>query len=212
MQTVLILVAPAVMAAACYMAFGRLVLWVVPVKEQTFRHLWAPVRRLTPTFVAFDVLSFLVQVAGAAMLTSAEDAAGVDSGRRVVLLGLLVQIVCFGFFGVVNIRLLLLLRGRLAKEPLPKETAWCQLLKVIIFASVVILLRSIYRLVEYGLGHDNFLIKHEIYHYLLDALPIVVVVAIFSVWHPAQYLPYIKLRRRKPEFSVNYQRSIFPQR
>ena len=69
-QIVLILVAPAVMAAACYMAFGRVVLWAVPPRFQTARYLWVPARRITPIFVGSDVFSFFIQAIG-----------GLDSGR-----------------------------------------------------------------------------------------------------------------------------------
>ena len=211
-QSVLILVAPAVMAAACYMAFGRLIIWVVPAKLQSFKQLWVPVRRLTPFFVGFDVFSFFVQAAGASMLAYAEDEPAFDSGRRIVLLGLLVQLIMLGLFCVAGVRLVLLLRGRLASESLPTDTNWQKFLKAILAAAGLILFRSIYRFIEYLLGRGNVLLTHEVYLYLLDALPIVLVTAVFIDFHPAQFLPYINIRRREPAFSRNQSRSLFPQR
>lgn len=211
-QSVLILVAPAVMAASCYMAFGRIVLWVVPARFKSFRHLWIPVRWLTPFFVGFDVLGFLVQVAGATMLASAEDPDGLDQGRRIVLLGIMVQLVMFAFFAVATLRLWLLLRGKLAGEKLPTETEWRIFLKIILVTSVAILLRSLYRFLEYVLGSDNALLSNEIYHYSMDAFPIIAVASLFVAYHPAQYLPYIKLRRKQLDFACNKDLSIFPSR
>lgn len=54
-QSLFIILAPALMAASFYMAFGRLVTYV---GQQ-----YSPIRaqRITAIFVVFDVLSFLVQ-------------------------------------------------------------------------------------------------------------------------------------------------------
>lgn len=69
-QVVLLLVAPAVYAAACYQAFGRIVLWIVPPQYQTAKHLWLPSRYITPLFVGFDVFAFVsIPISSAAFLS-----------------------------------------------------------------------------------------------------------------------------------------------
>lgn len=57
-QVVLLLVALAVYAAACYQALGRIFLWTIPPQSQTAKHLWLPSRYITPLFVRFDVFAF----------------------------------------------------------------------------------------------------------------------------------------------------------
>lgn len=63
MQSALILIAPAFFAASIYMELGRLIQMLRAENNSV-----VPVRWLTRTFVAGDVLSFLMQAAG--MLTN----------------------------------------------------------------------------------------------------------------------------------------------
>lgn len=58
-QSVLLLVAPALFAASIYMELGRIVLMVEGERALFIRRTW-----LTKIFVAGDVLSFLMQSSG----------------------------------------------------------------------------------------------------------------------------------------------------
>lgn len=51
----LIVLAPVVIAAAIYVLFGRVVVYVTPRKKQTASFLWISPRFLTPIFVLFDL-------------------------------------------------------------------------------------------------------------------------------------------------------------
>lgn len=62
-QTMLILVAPPLFAASIYMTLGRVI-----VKLNAEELSMVPVRYLTKIFVVGDVISFLLQVAGRALL------------------------------------------------------------------------------------------------------------------------------------------------
>jgi len=208
-QTVLILIAPAVMAAACYMAFGRIALWILPPKYQAMRHLWLPARRITPIFVTFDILSFFVQGIGGSMIAAADTADKANSGKNVILIGLGIQLFTFGFFVIASVRLTVLLRTKLRNEALPRDTNWPFLLQVINAASVTILIRSIYRFLEYVIGVHNTLSDNEVYFYCLDCLLIFIAVVAFVVVHPGQCLPYMRLRRKGLEFSKNAGRGLF---
>jgi hypothetical protein len=59
MQSLLILVAPALFAASIYIILGRIILLVDGERYALVRRKW-----LTKTFVAGDVLSFMLQGAG----------------------------------------------------------------------------------------------------------------------------------------------------
>lgn len=208
-QTILLLIAPAVMAASCYMAFGRVVLWVVPPSYQTFRHLWMPARHITPLFVSFDVLSLLVQGIGGGIVASANTDSQANRGKNIVLIGLGIQLFTFGFFVLASSRFNFLLRSKLRNEALPRDTNWPLLLIIINTSSFIILVRSISRFLQYALGVHNVLSDSEAYFYCLDAVPIYFVVVTFICFYPAQYLPYIRLRRDKLEFSKNVGRGLF---
>jgi len=199
-QIICLLVAPAVMAAACYMAFGRTLLWVVPKPFQSFRHLWMPARRITPLFVTFDDLSFFVQCVGGAIIASADTLSKENKGKNIVLVELGIQLATFGFFVIASIRLTVLLRTKLKNEALPRDMNWPVLLGVI-NASTTILIRSIYRFVEYAIGVHNYLSDHEAFFYCLDALLIFAVVVGFIVVHPGMYLSYLGIWRKRQEFS-----------
>jgi RTA1 like protein len=208
-QTVLLLVAPAVMTAACYMAFGRIVLWVVPSEYQSTRYLWLPARRITPIFVSGDVLSFFVQVIGGALVAGSNTSSGANTGRNIVLAGLGMQLFTFGFFVIASVRFSVILRTRLRKVPLPKDTNWPLLLNVVNAACILILVRSAYRLIGYALGLHNYLSDHEVWFYCLDALIILIVAATYVVVHPGLYLPYLGIRRETLAFSRNVGRGPF---
>jgi len=208
-QTIFILVAPAVMAASCYMAFGRILLWIVPSKYQSLRHLWMPARRITPLFVGFDVLSFIIQTVGGAIIASADTIDKENKGKNFVLAGLGIQLACFRFFVIASIRLTVVLRTTLRNESLSTDTNWPLLLGVVNAASATILIRSVYRFIEYALGVHNYLSDHEVFFYCLDALLIFIVVVSYICIHPGQYLPYIGIRRRNASFSKNVGRGLF---
>ncbi|KIW71427.1 hypothetical protein PV04_03596 [Phialophora macrospora] len=200
-QTVVILVAPAVMAAACYMAFGRVVLWVVPPRFQTARHLWVPARRITPVFVGSDVFSFFVQVIGGSMVAAANNRSSANRGKNIVLAGLALQLAAFGFFVFASFRLNILLRRGLRDVTLPKERNWQLFLTAINVANIIILVRTILRFVEFALGTSNYLIDHEWFFYAFDSALMFLVAVLFVVVHPGHYLPYLGIRRREQQFS-----------
>jgi hypothetical protein len=127
-QIICLLVAPAVMAAACYMAFGKTLLWVVPKPFQSFRHLWMPARRITPLFVTFDDLSFFVQCVRGAIIASADTLSKENKGKNIVLVEVGIQLATFGFFVIASIRLTVLLRTKLKNEALPRDMNWPVLL------------------------------------------------------------------------------------
>ncbi|OAP56868.1 hypothetical protein AYL99_08980 [Fonsecaea erecta] len=208
-QTVMILVAPAVMAAACYMAFGRVVLWVVPPRFQSARHLWVPARRITPVFVGSDVFSFFVQVIGGAMVAGANTKSHANAGKNVVLVGLGLQLASFGFFVFATLRLNVLLRTTLRDISLPKERNWQLFLTVINVANILILIRTLLRFIEFALGTTNYLIDHEWFFYAFDSALMFLVVILFIVVHPGHYLPYLGIKRREQQFSRNADKGPF---
>jgi hypothetical protein len=54
-QFCLIVLAPVLMAAVLYVAFGRIVCQVVPKEARNTRLLWIPPRFVTPIFVICDI-------------------------------------------------------------------------------------------------------------------------------------------------------------
>lgn len=177
LQAILILVAPALFAASIYMILGRLI--------QTLRaeHLsLIPVRWLTKAFVMGDVLSFTLQAAGGGTQASGT----IDMynlGEKLIVIGLFIQIAVFGFFVATSV----LFNRRIVASPTPISIhggiPWKRHLWVLYTTSSIILVRSIFRVVEYLQGNSGYLISHEVFLYIFDMLLMVTVMAIFVVWY-----------------------------
>ncbi|GIK05335.1 hypothetical protein Aspvir_009442 [Aspergillus viridinutans] len=77
----------------------------------------------------------------------------------------------------------------------PRKSAnWNVLLRVVNLSTLMILIRSVYRLVEFTESKDGYINLHEWCLYVFDALPIFPCAALFVSWHPGKYLPFLGFR------------------
>lgn len=95
-----------VVAAFNYMLFGRILRTYSELgNKSTATALGISDSWVTRIFIAFDVLSFLTQSAGAAMLATAKNNVSKSkTGQNIVIGGLVIQIVAFGFFSAAAVR------------------------------------------------------------------------------------------------------------
>ncbi|PWY98612.1 LOW QUALITY PROTEIN: hypothetical protein BCV70DRAFT_227931 [Testicularia cyperi] len=56
------------------------------------------------------------------------------------------------------------------------------------FSSLFVIIRSVYRIIEFAQGYDGYLVSHEIYLFVLDAAPLVLAVGIWVVMWPSYLL------------------------
>ncbi|TGO80691.1 hypothetical protein BELL_0002g00130 [Botrytis elliptica] len=224
-QTALIVLSPVLMAAACYIIFGRIIYHVVPKEARTTKLLWIPPRFITLIFVVCDILALLLQLIGVVRIisidiTSADAQSKLSKGKNIALAGLAIQMACFGLFSIIAIRFNLTSR-RFTSEfqrriTLPNDSEskdekyvmidraekklkpnWQALLHVVNITCVLILIRSVFRMVDFALGRTGYTEEHEWCVYVFDALPIFPCVALFNYWHPAKYLPHMQWRLPK---------------
>ncbi|EHA26072.1 hypothetical protein ASPNIDRAFT_171417 [Aspergillus niger ATCC 1015] len=183
-NSLLPLVAPALFAASIYMELGRLIIVLHAQPHSLIRVKW-----LTKIFVTGDVLSFLLQAGGAGLMGS-HSKSGTETGSHIIVGGLVVQIVFFGFFIITTA----IFHHRMLQSPTPYslEINWKKLIWVLYSASVLILVRSIYRLIEYIEGFGGYLLSHEVYLYVFDALLMFAVMLIFHVVHPSELNAWLK--------------------
>ncbi|CZR37995.1 uncharacterized protein FPRO_06814 [Fusarium proliferatum ET1] len=177
LQAIPILVAPALFAASIYMILGRL------IRTVGAAHLsLVPVKWVTRIFVTGDVIAFSLQ-AGGGGIQSAGTLELYNLGEKIIIAGLFVQIVVFGFFVVTSI----LFHTRLLKSPTPEslrgDVPWARYLYVLYATSFLILVRSIFRVVEYLQGNKGYLISHEVFLYVFDAILMALVMLIFMIWY-----------------------------
>lgn len=64
---------------------------------------------------------------------------------------------------------------------------WQRFMGIISVASALILVRSLFRMIEYLEGRDGELQSKEVYLYVLDAIPMVLVSIGLYVFHPSKY-------------------------
>jgi len=189
------ILAPAVFSAACYMTFKRIVYYVTPDRYRGIRTLWVPARALTPIFVGFDVITFLIQLGGAAIVAGGvshkpePDNNKVKSGSNILKLGLVLQLICFGFFTFVGARFIFVSKNWRSEWP---NTRWVRLNLMVNGACALILIRSIYRLIEFatvGGTKKSYFQTHEWLMWVFDAFLMLLVVVGFIFIHPGDYLP-----------------------
>ncbi|KAK3381003.1 RTA1 like protein-domain-containing protein [Podospora didyma] len=183
MQALLILLGPALYAASVYMVLGRLIRLLDAHHLSIVRTNW-----LTKIFVAGDVVSFLVQGAGGGILSNAKTKKDQDLGNAVLLVGLAVQVVFFGLFIITTV----LFHIRIIKKPTQRSFSitapWRQFILALYASSVLILIRSIFRMIEYGAGSDSVLQQSEAYLLALDGALMFLVAVIFLWYHPHKIL------------------------
>ncbi|KAI9151341.1 RTA1 like protein [Paramyrothecium foliicola] len=187
LQTLLLLLAPALYAASIYMILGR----VIALTDGE-DYCLVPRKWLTKLFVFGDVLSFMLQSAGGGIMASG----GLDSmhkGEQIIIGGLIVQVIFFTFFAITAG----LFHFRLAQFPTRKvlsfDIPWQKYLYVLYVVSFLVIVRSLFRLIEYVQGNDGYLISHEVYLYVFDAVLMWLSMAAFAWEHPSEI--NAKLRR-----------------
>ncbi|CEN60562.1 Putative Function: S. cerevisiae RTA1 gene is involved in 7-aminocholesterol resistance [Aspergillus calidoustus] len=179
-QTLFLLLAPALLAASIYMLLGRIILALKAESHALLQKKW-----LTKLFVTGDVLSFLLQGAGGGIQSSG-NMDSFKTGERIIVVGLFIQIFFFGFFIIVATHFY----WKLRRYPIPRASSpdipWRKHLHVLYMASFLIMVRSVFRLAEYLQGNDGYLLHHEIYLYIFDALLVFVTMLLLNVVHPAE--------------------------
>lgn len=189
-QSALLLVPPSLFAASIYMTLGRIISALGPVAE---RHSLIRVSRLTKFFVCGDLFAFVVQASGAGMMSAGESMA--TMGHDIVIAGLVIQILFFGFFVVAAV---VFHKRFAAAGPTVEEEGnqgglvgsggfpWVGMMNMLYGTSALILARCIFRIVEYVMGPEAYLLTHEWTLYVFDGVLMVAVMVIFYWWYPSE--------------------------
>lgn len=157
-QSTFILVAPALFAASIYMILGRLIRSMSATSLSI-----VPVRWLTKIFVCGDIASFVVQASGAGVMVTADS---MKTGENIILGGLFIQIIIFGLFGVTSA----VFHVRARRYRPHSDLGWEKTMVMLYTVSALIMVRSIFRVVEYIMGHDGYPLKNEWTLYIFDAV------------------------------------------
>ncbi|KIW97613.1 uncharacterized protein Z519_01197 [Cladophialophora bantiana CBS 173.52] len=181
-QSCFILLAPVLYTASVYMVLGRLIRSVHGERFSIVRP-----AKMTKLFVLADFLSLNVQGNGAGLTVKKKTE---TVGKYIVVVGLFIQLIAFGWFVVVALVFHVRMQKNVDKECRLRPTVpWRQGLRMIYICSALIMLRSIFRVVEYVMGVDSYLLTNEWPMYVFDAAPMWIVQAAFLVWFPDRFKP-----------------------
>ena len=177
-QSISILIAPAFTAATIYITFGRIML-VVKGEARS------PVRQkfLTLIFVLGDLFSLVVQSNGASILTKKEPNSA-TVGKWVVTGGLIIQVFFFGVFMLISMVFYRRLRQSPTQHAKLIPDLWRLYLFYLYIASTLIMVRSIFRVIEYIQGDDGYLLTHQVFLYVFDSTLMSSVMLLFNIAHP----------------------------
>ncbi|KAG8979109.1 hypothetical protein FRC05_009319 [Tulasnella sp. 425] len=203
-QTFLI-VSPALLVGQCYIIIERMMAYVG--KEYGF----TDHNEITRIFLGADIIAIVIQAIGSSVLTDArQDLYQAKVAKKILVAGLLLQIITFGIYSFFAVTF----DFRSSRDPALRayDTQMRGLRKLWIafyVSAVLITLRSIYRAVEFAdiapgprgiYDPDGYLFTHEWPMYVFDAIPVLISVVAFSIWHPGAYLP----TRKGPHIDGTY--------
>ncbi|KAJ5668404.1 uncharacterized protein N7477_006974, partial [Penicillium maclennaniae] len=210
-STIMILLAPPLYAASIYMTLGRL---IVHLDAEVFSVV--PVKWLTGIFVTGDVIAFVMQAAGGGIMASGTLSA-MTTGEHITIGGLAVQLVFFSVFIIAST----IFHYRVRNNPTEKSSrssrglhrsTWQFVMTGLYVASILILIRSIFRLLEYAQGNDGYLISHEVFLYVFDSTLMFFTMVAMSIFHPSKLLSRSTKSRRASRRSDAENLEILPER
>lgn len=204
--TILFLLAPLWINGFVYMTFARTVYCYEPDHK-----VWkVKAVGMSKYFVWADVATFLVQAVGGIMATPTASPSVVKTGIDIYMAGL----GCQEFFILIFIGLMVVFHRdclRLEREGFMERNTsilrgWRGMLYTLYVILFLISFRLFYRIAEFGGGvtPSNPIPFHEIYGYMLDALPMGTCLLILALMHPGRLLrgpnsdlPHVPRKERK---------------
>ncbi|KAH7119941.1 putative RTA1 domain protein [Dendryphion nanum] len=202
-QAIFVLLAPLFYVASIYMFLGRIMLSTCP-PSTTVKYSHAIVRptRLTKIFVGGDILCFGIQGAGGAIMAGSSTKSTVDLGNAIILAGLALQVVIFCFFVLVavvwnrRVKNVETAGGNVRNAWGKKGWGWERYLQMLYIVSGLVMFRNLFRLVEYAMGDDGYLMKQDWPIYIFDAVPMAFVLVLTPYWYVGDITNGIAKKRK----------------
>ncbi|GAA5967414.1 hypothetical protein JCM11641_000541 [Rhodosporidiobolus odoratus] len=199
MQLLFLLLSPCAFLAVDYVILKHLAVSMGPDVVKSC--LFLPIGVVVKLFVWSDVITFLMQAAGGGL--SATTGEGAKIGPKIALVGLIIQLVSFGLFTLLLIIFAYRVRTRFPhlRSPVPAFSFstynltstdlvndWRVLFYVMCLTCVGIMIRCVFRAIEYAQGYSGYLLEHEVYFYVLDALPLLLAMSLYAYIWPTRVI------------------------
>lgn len=108
------------------------------------------------------------------------------AGEKIVIAGLALQVATFVVFLAVAIDFRVRMNGVFKIEHDAPREAWKNLLHTLFTLSALVLLRCVFRLIEYAMGNAAYLIAHEWTLYIFDGVPMLAVLLLLLLLQPSK--------------------------
>jgi hypothetical protein len=186
-QYFFIVTAPVFVSASVYVCLNKVIAWAIAAGYNEKENKWLRPRAILWGFVTCDVISTVVQVAGAASIGRAEsNRKDPTTPNHILLAGLafqsfafLIFLVLLGFFIRSLVKDQAIGAGMGGKRPF---------IISLVIASLLIFLRILFRLAETAQGVFGYLMEHEVFFGVLEFAPIMVAIWILAIWHPGKWM------------------------
>jgi uncharacterized membrane protein len=126
------------------------------------------------------------------------------TGEHITIGGLAVQLVFFSIFIATSTIFHCRIRNNPTENTFTPShssrvlhaTTWETVMTGLYVSSILILIRSVFRLIEYAQGNDGYLISHEVFMYVFDSTLMFFTMVAMSIFHPSKVLSWsTKLQR-----------------
>ncbi|KAJ7691544.1 RTA1 like protein-domain-containing protein [Mycena rosella] len=187
MQIVSTVIAPTPLIAVNFILLS----WLV-------RRLGPCYARLTPiryaiVFVACDTFALVIQAVGGGIASSAADLSGATLGANIMLSGIVVQFTAIVVYCILALDFLLRynqdrpLRSTSSGRGLLDSSVRTMIL-ALTFSTLVLFIRSIYRIIELAGGWHGRVLHTEVYFNVLDGGMVVLAIVSLNLAHPGRLL------------------------
>ncbi|UKZ81596.1 hypothetical protein TrVFT333_009368 [Trichoderma virens FT-333] len=182
LQSVFLLLAPILFAASLYMTLSRVIIVVSGAQYSLVSPQW-----LARIFITSDVISFMIQGGGAGILVQGGSASKAQIGQRIIVGGLVFQLVAFAVFGL-NTLLFHFRYRKHGRTDSIHDIPWQGILVMLYLTSSFIMTRNIFRAIQYAMGQDGYLLTHEWTVYVMDGMLMFLTMLHFTWKYPSKLL------------------------
>lgn len=179
LQYFFIVTAPVFLSAGIYAILSILIVRVG--REYSM----LPPRWVLGIFIASDAVCTIVQISGAALIGSAEsNKKDPSTGNNILLAGLCVQVLVFFVFVCLTTAFL----NKAKRVILEGNNGMKSFLIAFVAATLLVYMRTCFRLSETALGVTSYLFTNEKYFAGLEFVPIIMSFLLFNAFHPGRFL------------------------
>jgi RTA1 like protein len=107
-------------------------------------------------------------------------------GEHIIIGGLIVQLLFFGLFIFTTLKFHFGMKNNPNRKVLTQRPPWERHIWALYGGSLLILIRSIFRLIEYAQGNAGYLVSHEAYMYIFDGSLMFLSMVVFLWIHPSE--------------------------